>query len=43
MLISIADPAGWRPRPNMQFKERHDFEFLEMKKMILHLDEADAL
>jgi len=29
MLISIADPAGWRPKAKQQFKERHDFEFLD--------------
>jgi predicted protein tyrosine phosphatase len=29
MLISITDPAGWRPVPKHQFKERHDFEFLD--------------
>ena len=29
MLISICDPAGWRPEARYQFKERHDFEFLD--------------
>ena len=29
MLISICDPAGWRPNAKQQFKERHDFEFLD--------------
>ena len=29
MLISITDPAGWRPDAKQQFKERHDFEFLD--------------
>lgn len=29
MLISIADPAGWRPSAKYEFKERHDFEFLD--------------
>jgi hypothetical protein len=29
MLISIADPLGWRPEAKQQFKERHDFEFLD--------------
>jgi predicted protein tyrosine phosphatase len=29
MLISICDPAGWRPEAKQQFKERHDFEFLD--------------
>jgi predicted protein tyrosine phosphatase len=29
MLISITDPAGWRPEAKQQFKERYDFEFLD--------------
>ena len=29
MLISITDPAGWRPKAKHDFKERHDFEFLD--------------
>lgn len=29
MLISIADPAGWRPAAKHVFRERHDFEFLD--------------
>lgn len=29
MLISITDPAGWRPDAGYTFKERHDFEFLD--------------
>ena len=29
MLISICDPAGWRPEAKHSFKERHDFEFLD--------------
>ena len=29
MLISICDPAGWRPEAKQQFKDRHDFEFLD--------------
>jgi predicted protein tyrosine phosphatase len=29
MLISICDPAGWRPEAKYKFKERHDFEFLD--------------
>ena len=29
MLISICDPAGWRPTAAHQFKERHDFDFLD--------------
>ena len=29
MLISITDPAGWRPEAKHSFKERHNFEFLD--------------
>lgn len=29
MLISITDPAGWRPDAKCRFTERHDFEFLD--------------
>lgn len=29
MLISITDPAGWRPTAMYTFRERHDFEFLD--------------
>lgn len=29
MLISITDPAGWRPQAKFPFKERYDFEFLD--------------
>ena len=29
MLISICDPCGWRPEAKQQFKERHNFEFLD--------------
>jgi len=29
MLISITDPAGWRPEAMHSFKERHNFEFLD--------------
>ena len=31
MLISIADPASWRPTPLHQFKETHNFEFLDIE------------
>jgi predicted protein tyrosine phosphatase len=31
MLISITDPAGDRPRARHMFKERHDFEFLDIE------------
>lgn len=30
MLISICDPCGWRPEAKFPFKERHDFEFLDI-------------
>ena len=29
MLISICDPAGWRPEAKYEFKERYNFEFLD--------------
>jgi len=29
MLISITDPAGWKPNPKHNFKEVHEFEFLD--------------
>ena len=32
MLISITDPASWRPEAKHQFKERHDFEFLDVEE-----------
>ena len=32
MLISITDPASWRPTPAHEFKERHDFEFLDVER-----------
>jgi hypothetical protein len=31
MLISITDPASWRPEAKHQFKERHNFEFLDIE------------
>lgn len=31
MLISICDPAGWRPEALFPFRERHDFEFLDIE------------
>jgi hypothetical protein len=40
MLISIADPAGWRPTAKHNFKERHDFEFLDIEKDDFALDET---
>ena len=32
MLISITDPAGWPPTAKHQFKERHNFEFLDAEE-----------
>ena len=29
MLISITDPAGWKPNPKHNFREVHEFEFLD--------------
>jgi len=40
MLISIVDPASWRPTPAHKFKEQHNFEFLDIEKNDFALDEA---
>jgi predicted protein tyrosine phosphatase len=40
MLISIADPAGWRPTPAHKFKEIHNFEFLDVEEKDHVDDEA---
>lgn len=40
MLISIADPAGWRPQAVHQFKERHDFEFLDIEAHDYSMEEC---
>ena len=40
MLISITDPASWRPTPKHVFKEIHNFEFLDVEKNDVVLDEA---
>jgi predicted protein tyrosine phosphatase len=40
MLISIADCGGWRPEAKHEFKERHDFEFLDIEKDDFALEEA---
>jgi predicted protein tyrosine phosphatase len=40
MLISITDPASWRPTPAHEFKERHDFEFLDVERDDHVIDEA---
>jgi predicted protein tyrosine phosphatase len=39
MLISITDPAGWKPEAKHNFKERHNFEFLDVEKNDFVLDE----
>jgi predicted protein tyrosine phosphatase len=40
MLISITDPAGWRPEAKYAFKQRHDFEFLDAEDTDGFPDEA---
>jgi len=40
MLISIVDPASWRPTPAHTFREIHNFEFLDVEKNDKVLDEA---
>lgn len=40
MMISIVDPASWRPTPAHKFKEIHNFEFLDIEKNDFALDEA---
>ena len=40
MLISIVDPASWRPTPAHKFKEIHNFEFLDVEEKDSVLDEA---
>ena len=40
MLISIVDPASWRPTPAHKFKEIHNFEFLDIEEKDFALDEA---
>ena len=40
MLISITDPASWRPTPAHKFKEIHHFEFLDIEKNDYADDEA---
>jgi rhodanese-related sulfurtransferase len=40
MLIGINDPAGWPPTAKHQFKERHNFEFLDIELNDFALDEA---
>lgn len=40
MLISIVDPAGWPPVAKHEFKERHNFEFLDIEKHDFAIDEA---
>jgi hypothetical protein len=43
MLISITDPASWRPTPAHEFKERHDFEFLDVEKNDHVIDEIKTI
>lgn len=40
MLISIVDPASWRPVPAHKFKEIHNFEFLDAEDSDGFPDEA---
>ena len=40
MLISIVDPASWRPTPAHQFKEVHNFEFLDVEEKDHVIDPA---
>ena len=40
MLISIVDPASWRPTPAHKFKEIHNFEFLDVEETDHVDDEA---
>ncbi len=40
MLISIVDPASWRPVPAHKFKEQHNFEFLDVEEKDEVLEEA---
>ena len=39
MLIQITDPASWRPTPAHTFKEIHHFEFLDVERDDVVLDE----
>jgi predicted protein tyrosine phosphatase len=40
MLISIVDPASWRPEAKHEFKERYNFEFLDVEEKDQVLEEA---
>ena len=40
MLISIVDPASQRPEAKHEFKERHNFEFLDIEINDFALEEA---
>jgi hypothetical protein len=40
MLIQISDPASGYPTPKHQFKEIHQFEFLDVEEKDVVLDEA---
>jgi hypothetical protein len=40
MLISITDPASWRPEAKHELNERHNFEFLDIEANDFALEEA---
>lgn len=40
MLIQIADPASWFPKPKHQFKEIHQFEFMDLEDGDFALEES---
>ena len=40
MLISIVDPGSWRPEAKHEFKERHNFEFLDIEANDFALEES---
>ena len=40
MLISITDPAGWKPTAKHLFKERYNFEFLDVEANDYTFEEA---
>lgn len=40
MLIQIVDPAGYFPKPKQNFKEIHQFEFLDLEEDYNYYEEA---
>lgn len=40
MLIQIADPASWFPKPKHQYKEIHQFEFMDLEDGDYALEES---